>query len=62
MPRLGAKSTCKLCGEPIQFLGDYWKHLGSSPRHPAIPVADKREKQAKKGKGDDQAGAAEAAR
>ena len=35
--RAGTEAVCAQCGEPITFMGSFWSHLGTSPRHPAIP-------------------------
>ena len=34
---IGSKSVCGSCGEDIVFIGPYWKHVHSSPRHPGAP-------------------------
>lgn len=37
-PPIGTRSTCTMCGEPIEYVGPYWRHLGENqPRHPATP-------------------------
>lgn len=36
-PSLGARSTCKQCNGPIEFVGRFWQHIGKTPRHPAKP-------------------------
>jgi hypothetical protein len=37
-PKLGARAVCKMCGEPIEYIGPYWQHIGEmQPRHPALP-------------------------
>lgn len=37
-PQVGTEATCKMCGEPIRYVGPYWEHLGElQPRHPAWP-------------------------
>ena len=43
MPELGDKSTCRMCGEEIEYIGPYWRHTQSNPRHPALPVEIKAE-------------------
>lgn len=35
--RMGDKADCAMCGELIEFVGPYWKHIGHTPRHPAVP-------------------------
>lgn len=34
---MGTLAVCKMCGKPIEYVGPYWRHIGYSPRHPAIP-------------------------
>lgn len=35
------KSTCKVCGKPIIYVGPYWKHQTKKrPDHPATPEDD----------------------
>lgn len=37
-PKLGDRDTCTACGEPIEYIGPYWRHLGErQPRHIAQP-------------------------
>jgi hypothetical protein len=38
MAKFGEKSLCATCGQPIHFLGRYWAHQASSPKHPATPL------------------------
>lgn len=42
LAKIGSKSTCKNCGELINYTGKYWQHINSNPRHPANPVDFKR--------------------
>ena len=37
---LGTVGKCKSCGERIEYVGPYWRHIDSTPRHPAVPKAD----------------------
>jgi hypothetical protein len=40
-PEIGTTATCRMCHEPIVFVGPYWDHQGSiKPRHPAMPDTD----------------------
>ena len=38
LPKMGDKSTCLDCGARIEFEGQHWRHIDSSPRHNARPV------------------------
>jgi len=38
MAELGQRATCRSCGEPIEYIGPYWRHVGSRPRHVAEPA------------------------
>jgi hypothetical protein len=36
--KMGTKSTCKVCGHEIEYVGPYWRHTGDwQPRHIAAP-------------------------
>ena len=35
---IGSKTLCRLCRLPIEYGGSFWKHIGQTPRHPAIPT------------------------
>jgi hypothetical protein len=37
LPKLGEKSTCCDCGTEIEYIGVYWRHVGTNPRHVARP-------------------------
>lgn len=37
-PKLGDKAACKLCGKPIEYVGPYWRHIGSMQGHQAAPA------------------------
>jgi hypothetical protein len=41
--RMGDKDTCKTCGEGIEYVGPYWRHTTSTPRHIAIPRYKKKD-------------------
>jgi hypothetical protein len=45
--KLGTKDVCKPCGEPIEYIGPYWRHIDSSPRRPAMPTKFAEKKGAK---------------
>lgn len=38
MSQMGDKATCDQCGEVIEYVGPYWRHTASEPRHVAFPV------------------------
>ncbi len=35
---MGDKGTCLQCGHEIEYIGPYWRHVGISPRHIAMPA------------------------
>jgi hypothetical protein len=37
-PKMGDPGVCAACGQPIQYVGPYWRHTLTSPRHPARPL------------------------
>jgi len=39
--KIGEISLCRSCEEKIEYVGPYWRHVNSSPRHPAIPFGEK---------------------
>lgn len=37
-PKIGTLATCKACGQAIEYIGPYWRHVGyEQPRHIAQP-------------------------
>lgn len=34
------QATCELCGERIENVGTFWRHMDSNPRHPGKPILD----------------------
>lgn len=41
-PQKGARTTCSMCNETIEYIGPYWRHIGEiQPRHPALPAGEK---------------------
>lgn len=36
--KIGTKGTCRSCDGEIEYNGEYWFHVNSNPRHPAIPI------------------------
>lgn len=36
--KIGDTSLCRSCGKPIEYIGPYWRHTTTSPRHDGIPT------------------------
>lgn len=38
--KIGDRAVCALCGNPIEYIGPHWRHIGQEYRHIARPAAE----------------------
>jgi hypothetical protein len=39
VPAMGDRAVCRICDQEIEYVGPFWRHLGSAPRHGGEPKA-----------------------